>query len=329
MAGEADAVARVSVTERLLLLAVAVVEALALFGLARAEAPVLAFGAVHAAALAAIGLLVLLARARGRDTAVALLALVACTAIGPAGALGAALLGVTGGQERSRRLIERWYERIAMSTAIDPEMRLHADVEVGRMLDPSAPSPRAFPTVMTSGRLVERQVILGLIARHFDPAYLPTLKTALESPEPVLRVQAAAVAAHVGPAVRQRLRDRLAALPGMAEGQGPALTALAELELLIGSGLLDETERLQAREAAAQLGDRIVVAPAARPPRFASGGDVAAETVRRDTLERLLLERRRFADLRALRSAERIAARHPAARLRRLGSRRPRPGAAA
>ena len=35
-----------------------------------------------------------------------------------------------------------------------------------------------------------------MYTRHFHPAYLDTLKLALESPEPVLRVQAAAVAAH-------------------------------------------------------------------------------------------------------------------------------------
>ena len=83
-------------------------------------------------------------------------------------------------------------------------------VEIGRTIDLAAPPPKSFPAIMATGSLAERQAVLGLIARHFDPAFLPTLRIALASPEPLIRTQAAAIASRLGSRMRRQLHDQIA-----------------------------------------------------------------------------------------------------------------------
>jgi hypothetical protein len=171
---------------------------------------------------------------------------------------------------------------------------------------------------MTSGSLADRQAILGHIARHFHPAYLRTLKIALASQEPLIRVQAAAVAAHIAPKVRDHFL-RCAAEAGL-EPADPlrALSLLGDLETLIESGLLDETDRLNAQGLAERLGGTVVAGLDRGPLWLPYATDVALAAELDAHLERLLMARRRFADLRAHRTAQRLRLRHPRTRLRRL-----------
>jgi hypothetical protein len=313
------------------LLLIAILEATGIAALIAGDGDLAAYALLRLAALASLVVLFVLTRRSGGDTTRILLALLATAVAGPVGTLGAVFVGSARQRAETRSaLVQGWYDRIAMATATDPDVRLCDDVGVGRTLNLAASLPPSYPTVMASGPLAERQTILGHIARSFDPAYLPTLRIALDSPEPVLRVQAAAVAAHIAPELRRALTGLLAAAaePG-SHGMGPALDLLAGLDLLVTSGLLDETERKQASAAAARLGDAVVVGLDARPlAALAHAGDVAALAVRQSTLERLLIERRRFAELRTLRGARRIGVRHPTARLRRIGAQRPRAEAA-
>jgi hypothetical protein len=171
---------------------------------------------------------------------------------------------------------------------------------------------------MHSGALDERQAILGHIARHFDPAYLPTLKIALASAEPAVRVQAAAVASHIGPRLRRLLRDRVEMASRAPTDPREALALLDDLLLLIDSGLLDATERRQAEALARRLGDTVVASLAHQPLSIdqSRGGPLDTRLMAR--LEQLLIERGRFSGLRAQRTAIRLQRRHPTARLRKL-----------
>ncbi|MGE3917668.1 MAG: hypothetical protein AB7F78_18400, partial [Hyphomicrobiaceae bacterium] len=302
-----------------LLVAMAIAEAGIIMTLARQSVPSLAgLVLVHILTLLSIAALLAATQRRGSDTTYLLLALIAGAATGPLGPLGAGLLWLAAAKQGQRPspLIAQWYERIAASTAVAPEERLCADVRIGRALQLDGPSPASYPAIMLTGSLGERQTVLGRIARHFHPEYLETLRIALASPEPVLRVQAAAVAAHIGPRARAYFDERAAApRPNDMEG---ALADLDEMEAMLASGLLDEAQRLRGAMRSRQLGDTIVAGLAHGPPRRAAIGEPARLAMLEERLERLLFERRRLAELRSLRQARKLGARFPSARFRKL-----------
>lgn len=273
--------------------------------------------AIHLVAIAALAWIAWQATNQRRDTAIPLIALITGVFTGPAGAIGSAVLGLgSAGPGKPNALISAWYDRIALSTAIKPEERLCEDVSVGRTLDLSSPIPDAFPTRIETGSLAERQAILGHIARHFHADYLPVLRRALESPEPVLRVQAAAVAAHVTPNIRRRLRDLLVA---PVSGPLEALDRYSELSHLSASGLVDETERHAAEAVVRRLGDDVVANLRRGPLDLARSADPAVAAKREQTLDEILVTRQHFAWLRSQRGARRLTQLSPNTRLRRIG----------
>lgn len=96
----------------------------------------------------------------------------------------------------------------------------------------------------------ERQRALGLIARHFHPDYAPVLDAALRSPEPVVRVQAAAVVARV----REDLKARVASLAKTGpRGLAQALADAGELRALQDCPLVAKPQQIICREAAQRL----------------------------------------------------------------------------
>lgn len=304
----------------LILIAVAIVESLGIAAVwGNAGSLWLELTAIHVASLAVVAAGLVADWRHGHDTTIALLGLIAAAVAGPIGALGAGTLGLAANPDRKPSpLIEQWYARISQSTAVDPESRLCEDVGVGRTLDLASAQPQAFPTIMEAGPLGARQNILGLIARHFHPLYLDTLKIALESPDASIRVQAAAVATHIGPSLRRELQECLAEAEAGSSDPVAVLSLRGRLDLLLASGLLDEGERQRGTEVASKLGDSLLASFRAGllvPPY----GRDAADTIELDTaLDNLLLSRGCFADLRNLRSAQRIRARHPTARLKGL-----------
>lgn len=311
----------------LTLLAIATAEALTIaFMASRPGSGWIGFAMVHLAALGAIGMLLGATSRAGRDATIPLLGLIAGAAIGPIGLFGAACLGFAGlGKRQPSPLIADWYERIALSTVVDAETRLCDDVGVGRTLDLGTTKPQPFPNVMERGPLAERQTVLGLIARQFHPSYLETLKIALKSPEPSIRVQAAAVATHISPALRRRFHDRTAAVAAASRDPVAALGLLGELDAFINCGLLDATERQRGVDLAAHLGDRILEAVAQNGLRLPYGSDPVRACELEGPLEELLLSRGQFADFRAHRSARRIQTRHPTARMKRIAAPRRQP----
>ena len=272
----------------------------------------------HGAVLALLATRIRSARRQGQDASNSLLALIATAAIGPAGAIGAGLLGLLSGRAAPNDLLEAWYERISLSVAVDPVTRLCDDVGVGRTIDLGGPTPASFHAVVETGTLAERQTVLGLIARRFHADYLPVLRAALQSPEPMIRVQAAAVAAHVRPDVTALFREAVASVPAASGTPGTALALLGRIEAFTASGLLDESDRLHGLALRSRLGDVVLAGLCSGGLRL-PGGSGAGRAGARDTLERLLMDRHRFAELRAQRNEGQALGRRPRARVRKLG----------
>lgn len=200
-----------------------------------------------------------LARAGGdSDRSPHLMLLAATAASGPLGPL-VAMLTVKGARMRgdSPELLASWYRRISLATEIDPVSQHCDNVALGRTLDLAAPAPVSFIAVMQHGSLAERQAVLGHIARHFSPQYLPALKLALKSSEPVVRVQAAAVATKARPQMRtiiDRAMSMLAAEPDNSRSKaGDRRRTARDLRALVESGLLDAADATRAQAVATQL----------------------------------------------------------------------------
>ena len=243
----------------------------------------------------------------GRDDGRALLGVLAILATGPFGAAGALLMPLLARRNAGAEArLSGWYHRIALSAEQDDFTQLSDRVAIGRSANLAAPAPTAFAELFRSGPIAEQQSALGMIARAFHPGYLPVLKIALESPEPMIRVQAAAVAARI----RGQLETSVAALFDRAAdptGTPAGATAVAsELDAAIASGLLEESTRLSAVRIRDALLARTFARLDARARDAASGAVVPAEHTSIESNAAFaahLLAQGRAADFRAARLA--------------------------
>lgn len=275
---------------------------------------------VHALSIGVLALTYYFIPANGRDLTLRWLGMIALLAAGPFGAIGAAVVCFALQKPNNTSpLLDEWYERIAHSVSIDAETRLFDNVSSGRTLDTVAAPPESFMATMRSGPLVDRQAILGLIARRFDPDYLPVLREALKSPEPVVRVQAAAVSAHIRPLLKSRIDDAIASAAEAAGDPVRALDVIQRIKELCASGLLDEVERARAIAAQSKLEDGVLSTLGRDLTKTTLRALVAVDATKaRRTYEQLLLDRGHFVDLRRWRSASAAVRRHPVARVRRV-----------
>ena len=190
----------------------------------------------------------------GEDVSELLLALLATLATGPLGATGALLATlITPRTDTTPLLLEDWYERISHSTDVDKVTQFCDMVAIGRAINLGGPLPVSFETVMNGSSLSAKQNALGLIARKFHPEYLPALSAALQSDQPVIRVQAAAVAAHVRETIAQMLGGLVEEAAGAGADPARCLSLAGQIEQCLSSGLLDEKDRVRGRAAADKL----------------------------------------------------------------------------
>ncbi len=210
-------------------------------GVAAAIPPVAAL-ALHGVIV--IALAVVTARARGTpDAGTLFMATLVIAVTGPFGALGAWLLPwlARTGRE-SPKLLDEWYERISNSTATD-RLTLRSDhVAIGRAADLGAPPPDRLDTLFASHNIAAQQTALGMIARHFHPDYIPALRLALNSSEPIVRVQAAAVTARVRDKINAHLSDGLAKANAESTHPAEALALIDEVVTCANSGLIGDTD---------------------------------------------------------------------------------------
>ena len=273
--------------------------------------------ALHVAAALLAGLPVLLDRSSAADKTMPMLAALAIAAFGPLGALGALMTArLAPARPRATPLLVAWYQRIAHSVETDPVSQMSDMVSIGRAVNLTGGPPGSFARVMTQGSLADRQALLGHVARHFDVAYLPALKIALTNPEPVIRVQAAAVATRVQTELSRIIADwdRRA---GEHMSGVEALGATVELEACLGSGLIEADDRTRAE--AALVRARAQASVETKEPCFAHHL-LASRIDKRQLMamaayERLLMHERRYRDLRNWRRLQ-PAGLHPTYRLR-------------
>jgi hypothetical protein len=207
----------------------------------------------------ASGLYLQVHRARQCDLTAYALTWLATLVAGPVGAVMAvvATLALHRHHTDVRRL-DAWYERISLSGDVDPVTGLYFNVAMGRAMLTNGALPPVFEVIMNEGTLEDRQRALGLIARQFSPSYAPALRAALVSSEPVIRVQAAAVAVKVRAEIKRAL-DVAVERSLVHHWDLKHLLDLADdLDAMAQSGLLEDADQLRAVTAVASLTDRAV-----------------------------------------------------------------------
>ncbi len=252
---------------------------------------------MHGALMAALGAWIWSRSRRGHDVLLPLLCLIVTLFLGPLGALATHGLQWLSGWSRERpELLDAWYARIASSRSTDEVTRLSDAIAVGRSLEfPDGPPP-SFLKVMQSGTTAEQQTVLGIIARRFHVDYLPALNLALQSSVPVVRVQAAAVAARVRDPLQKEVEAAIetASVDGMTVEE--KLERAAYLEKSAVGGLIDESIRMRANGTKVRLISAVV--------QSIDAGTLGRQVLQPealDVLERDLIETGAFGVLRAVR----------------------------
>jgi polysaccharide biosynthesis protein PelE len=234
-------------------------------------------------------------RRDGEDLTIAALITLVVAASGPAGA-AAALAAVTFVKHAGAGpdVLDAWYARLSNASGADLSTVLTDRVLAGRVIDTEAVTPTHFEDVIANGSLSERQAALGLIARHFHTDFTAALEQALRSPEPVVRVQAAAVVARVRADLKTRVKFLLSNNPVVKPAR--TLAYAAELARLSQCSLVDRAEAELCRKAAAEkLNAALTGSRAAHAASAVADGEAAA------LIERYLLRESRFADFRSAR----------------------------
>ncbi len=186
----------------------------------------------------------------GSDGGIALMGLLGTLATGPFGAACTVLLPSLARADRaSSARLGAWYDRIALSSEQDGFTRTSDSIAISRTANLAALAPANLMRGFRDGGTALQQAALGMIARNFHPDYLPVLKIALTSPEPVVRVQAAAVAARVRDILKREIEPMIARAAELELRDDPALMLAADLEACALSGLLEESPRRRALRA--------------------------------------------------------------------------------
>lgn len=103
-----------------------------------------------------------------------------------------------------------WYETIAPPE--DAAVTLVDQIIDDRLVSDASQLPRRFDTLLATGSAQEKRAVLAYLALESGNAEMPeALRLALRSPDQGVRVQAAAVAAHVRDKARHRKESRVEA----------------------------------------------------------------------------------------------------------------------
>ncbi len=258
---------------------------------------------LHLAIVAALAALLSRSLRSGADGGFALMGVIGTLATGPFGALCAALLpAMSATQDSSAARLAAWYERIALSSEQDEFTRLSDRIAIGRAANLAAPTPLELMGEFRGGSSAIQQTALGVIARNFHPDYLPVLKVALDSPEPVVRVQAAAVAARVRETLKRQIGPMITRAADPTLKPDATLRLAIELEMAANSGLLEAAARAEAVRTSAGLRGRLFARLDTDQHRTSGNRPIlTAKAVAEDYLSRLLLDGR-FQDFRRART---------------------------
>jgi len=188
------------------------------------------------------------AKATG-DARLPLLLAVSTFAMGPVGPLGAlAVIVLTRWYARSAVPFEEWYDSLFPELKSETLSHLFERAAAANHaeLDPKELTP--FADVLAMGSLEQKQTVIAVMGRHFQPAFGPLLRRALYDASNPIRVQAASVLNRL----EDEFLERYIELSMAAKGDEPE--ALRDLAAHLGrhsrDGLFDLSRERESRDEA-------------------------------------------------------------------------------
>lgn len=186
---------------------------------------------------------------RGEADALGLGFLAASVAgLGPIGAVGMlAAAGLNAWFRRKAQPFDVWFESLFPDLTLAPEQILADRIRAGREDGAVQAGVAPFIDVLRLGTREQKEAVIGMLARHFTPAFAPVLRLALADETPSIRVQAATAAATIENGLLQTAMA-LAAAAQAAPGDPEAQLAVARhAEMHADLGILDPQQEGEMR----------------------------------------------------------------------------------
>jgi hypothetical protein len=205
---------------------------------------------LHGTALALLAALATWRQGEARSWLRLLLVAVLCT--GPFGAILCLLVGAI-----YRFLPPPESEDLLASLLPDEVYDAHTRLQERLSQEPAgqpvATRVEPFQNILSGGSIIQKQIMIAKITKHFRPRFAPLLLQTLQDPNPAVRVQAATALAKIERDFLMRymsLEKKLRTKPGQRKLQ----LKLAELcDSYAHAGLIDESQRRTMRERAIAL----------------------------------------------------------------------------
>lgn len=141
---------------------------------------------------------------------------------------------------RSATPFETWYRSLFPELERNRTRTLYETIALHRTNLPARSSVASFNDVLAGGTVRQKQLMIGMIADQFRPAYAPVLRRSLNDAEPAIRVQAATAVAKIEARFMEEAMKLETALKAAADGK-TRMDLIACYEAYAGSGLLDPT----------------------------------------------------------------------------------------
>jgi len=171
--------------------------------------------------------------------------------IGAAGTLVATGLGVL--YSRSAIPFEQWYESLFPEKQSPLSAHLFEQVSSEQANGVERTSVVPFLDILSYGTIQQRQAVVNLIADHFQPAFAPSLRQALNDPSNVIRVQAAAVTTRVEDNFLSRAMELGAALQEKPDDPDRLRALARHYDDYAFAGILDSKREQDNRDKALEL----------------------------------------------------------------------------
>lgn len=215
------------------------------------------FVVVHMALSVALAVGGVLLYRRGERRPFIFISIISIVAFGPFGLAGIGLAACLRRPfARSATPSEEWYASLFPQYTPDRIQVVHDLIMTRRAGIPRRSSVAAFDDILELGTVDQKQVMLALVADHFNPAYARTLKSALNDPEPAIRVLAATAVARLEDQFATRLSRLSRSLESEPDNPGLLLAQAEKMREYAESGLLSPARAEEAWQGALSLVER-------------------------------------------------------------------------
>jgi hypothetical protein len=148
-------------------------------------------GALHLALVTGLSLWVYFSRVCRQDLRMPLLLATATCFMGPLGAIGSLVTFIFAKvYSRSATPFEEWYAALFPDTQLRPETELWQDILLAAR-EGEQTSVAPFSDILFFGNLAQKQELIALVSKNFQPVFAPVLRMALNDSNNAIRVQAA------------------------------------------------------------------------------------------------------------------------------------------